>query len=237
LETVPDGVYHLDRSWQITYVNGAFEGMLGRASADMIGQHYLQAFPLARGTLLEESFAQVFADGRPRTFEYRHQPWDHWFEIRAYPDSLGLTVFVRDIDERLRAERRREAEMRELTSVLESLPAATVLVGEDGRIVSTNRAWTANGEFLRATGVRPGGVGDDYLGCMARGIDADDHTTLAAGLQRLRAGTCPEDLFDHEYSSRLADHHRWFRLQASRVGDTRQIVVSHIDITDQILSE
>ena len=237
LETVPDGVYHLDRAWRITYVNGAFEGMLGRAAADMVGRHYLEAFPLARGTLLEESFAQVLADGQPRVFDYQHQPWDHWFEIRAYPDSLGLTVFVRDIDERLRADQRRDAEVRELTSVLESLPAATVIVGADGRILSTNRVWTANGEELRLGGVVPGGVGDDYLESMSRGLDAEDHAAIVSGLQRLRAGTCPDHVFDHDYSSRLGEHARWWRLQASRVGGGDRIVVSHFDVTDRVLSE
>ena len=89
-------------------------------------------------------------------FEYLHEPWDHWFEIRVYPDSLGVTVIVRDIDERLRADAAAGRRDRQLTAVLETLPSATVLVDEDGRILTANRAWVSNGELLRGTGDRAG---------------------------------------------------------------------------------
>ena len=237
VDSVPDAVFHLGHDWQITYANNAAEQLLGRGSHDMLGRSFQEAFPLAVGTLLEQTLAQVLRKPSPRIVEYLHEPWQHWFEVRVYPDVIGLAVFVRDIDDRVRTAQRLEAERAELTSVIDSLPAATVIVDEDDRILSANKAWTANGELLRLGGIVPGGVGERYLDCMSRGLEATDHTSIVAGLRKLRAGTCPEGVFDHDYSSRVGEHLRWFRLQASRVDGGQRVVVSHIDVTDRVLTE
>ena len=42
---------------------------------------------------------------------------------------------VRDIDERMRADEAHATQARQLTAVLETLPSATVLVRDDGRIL------------------------------------------------------------------------------------------------------
>ena len=124
LSGVPDAVFHLDRNWVITYVNPAAESLLGRGADAMLRQPALDAVPGLRGTRLQEEFATVFADDRPRVFEYLHERWDHWFEMRIHPDASGLIVIVRDIDERVRAAQQKDDETRELGAVLEALPAA-----------------------------------------------------------------------------------------------------------------
>ena len=78
-------------------------------------------------------------------------------------------------------------ETRQLTAVLEALPSATVLVDGDGRILTANRAWVANGELLRSAGIEPGGVGDDYLASMSRGLRPDRPRRDRRGLTRLQA--------------------------------------------------
>src|SRR5439155_14861005 len=119
----------------------------------------------------------------------------------------------------------------------ESLPAATVLVGEDGRILTANADWESNGELLREAGIEPGGVGDDYLASMAKGLDQEDHAVLAAGLQALMDG--PEDPppFDHEYCAPLGPTSAWFRVQACRVVASRNVVISHTDVTEKVVGE
>ena len=44
------------------------------------------------------------------------------------------------------------------------------------------------------------------------GCHVDCMMRATAGVQRMRAGACTDGTFDHDYSSRLGDHTRWFRL-------------------------
>jgi diguanylate cyclase (GGDEF)-like protein len=236
LRNLPDAVVGLDRNWTVSYLNSAVELALGSSAADLLGKDLRALVPQLGADLLTQ-FEAVLDTGESRVFDYHHRPWNRWFEVRAYPDAWGLVSLVRDVDDRLRAERERAAEMAKLSAVLDSLPAATVIVGHDDRITSVNRAWTANGELLRSAGVVPGGVGDGYLDCLSRGLDARDHAAIAAGLERLRSGADPDPVFDHQYPSRFGADTRWFRLQASRVGEGRDVVVSHVDVTDRVRSE
>jgi diguanylate cyclase (GGDEF)-like protein len=235
----PDALYRLDRNWRISHVNLAVETLLDRPATEMLGRHALEAFPSLRGTLVEESLSGVLADGRPRVFDYHHEPWDHWFTFRVYPGSEGVTVVVRDVDERLRADRQRDEATCQLTAVLETLPSATVLVNGDGRILSANRAWVSDGELLRTVGIEPGGVGDDYLQAMSRALDPDDHAAIAAGLQRLTAsaGSSPTGTFDYEYSSKLGAFTAWYQLQAARVENSDRLVITHTDVTARVRGE
>ena len=231
LATVPDAVYHLDRDWQITYLNAAVEGLVRRRAEDLLGRDLFEVFPALRGSDLEEQLAAVLADGQPRSFEYHYEPVDRWFEVRAFADALGLSIFLRDVEEERRVRDAQAQEIRRLSSVLDALPSPTVLLERDGRIVTVNRMWAANAERAAAAGFRPSGVGDDYLQGMAPGLTEADLQRIAAGLDGL-AGGSPTFAFD--YPHRHDERSTWFRLQAARVEDTGQLVVTHTDITERI---
>jgi diguanylate cyclase (GGDEF)-like protein/PAS domain S-box-containing protein len=236
LANVPDAVVHLDRSWRYTYANAAAERLLGLGPGELVGCRMQERFPATAGSGLEERLTLVLEHGEPQQFDYHSPDVDRWFELRAFPAAGGVTVFFRDVDERRRQDDRRAAEVAELAAVLEALPAATVLIGQDGRIESTNSAWRANGELLRQDGLEPGGVGDDYVSMMSVGLTPADHTVLAAGIRRLAEGD-PRGRFDHDYACRLGDKTYWFQLQASRVEPSKRIVVSHTDITERVRGE
>ena len=236
--SLPDAVYRLDRRGRFAYLNSAAEKLLECRAEELLGRDARDCFPDSRGSVLEEGFVQVLTDGRPREFEYFYETQQRWYEVRAFRGPGGLSVFFRDVDAHRRNDLLRDDAMQQLTSVLESLPAATVLVGEDGRILSTNRAWVTDGELLRSSsGIRPGGVGDDYLQAMSRGLAPEHHAAIVAGLAGLRSQ--PADAtttFDYEYSSLFGTTTMWFRLQAARVAGTGRVVVSHVDVTERVRS-
>ena len=239
LEALPEAVCHVDRAWRFTYLNAAAAHILQRPAEELLGRQVQACFPQVRDSALEQRIGEVLRGGPTCQLEDRHPRLDRWFEVRAFPDAQGAVVLLRDIDERYRGEERQAAELAELTAVLEALPAATVLVGRDGRIESTNSAWRENGESLRRGGAQPGDVGDDYLTAMRLGLSPTDHARLTQGLHRL-VGAAPRgqaQTFEHEYACVFGHATRWFRVQACRVEPSGRLVVSHSDITERVQGE
>jgi diguanylate cyclase (GGDEF)-like protein len=244
LAGVPDAVYRLDAEGRFRYLNSAAEALLERPADELLGRVALDCFPDARGSMIDEQFRGALTDGRPRQFIHFYAPQTRWYELRVFPDQDGLAVFFRDVDDHLRSDQQRDAEVRRLTDVLEALPSATVLIDDDGRILTANRAWDANGEFFRSDGHKPGAVGDDYLAAMKVGLAPADHAAIETGIRRLmresRADDAPDPgtaTFDHDYSCRMGEETGWFRLQASRVDGAARVVVAHTDITARVRSE
>jgi PAS domain-containing protein len=200
LATVPDAVYHLDRDWQITYLNAAVEALVRRRAEDLLGQDLFEVFPALRGTELESELAAVLADGKPRSFEYLYEPMERWYEVRAFADALGLAVFLRDVEAERRVRGEQAEEIRRLSSVLDALPPPTVLLDPEGRILTVNRIWaeSADADVVRMEGFRVGRVGDDYLQVMAQVLDAADRDRIADGLRGLLAGSAPAVVCDYQ---------------------------------------
>lgn len=236
LATVPDAVFRLDPEGRFTYVNTAAELLLEHRADDLLGRRARDVFPAAVNTPAEKLYQQVLADGRAREFDYFYEPRARWFEIRIFADPPGISVFFRDVDSRHRADAERDAELQRLTSVLEALPSATVLLDQDRRILTANRAWTD----VRAEPARSIGVpGSDYLDAIRPGLAPADAETIAAGIRRVLEappGTAPAT-FEHEYSRSTPTTTGWFRMQAARVERSPRIVVTHTDITERVRGE
>ncbi len=236
LAGVPDAVFRLDAGGRITYVNAAAELLLERRADELLGRRARDCFPAAVNTLAEERYQQTLADGRTREFDYFYEPQERWFEIRVFADPPGISVFFRDVDSRHRADAEREAELRRLTSVLEALPSATVLLDEDRRILTGNRAWTAR---LARPELAIGVPGSDYLAAVQPGLAPADAEAIATGIRVLfeaPAGTTP-GTFEHEYSRSTPTTTGWFRMQASRVELSTRVVVTHTDVTERVRGE
>ena len=120
LGNVPDAVYRLDVRGRFAYLNAAAEQLLGKQAEELLGRSAVDAFPALRGSLAEDQYRQVLADGRPREFQFFYEPSSRWFEVRVFPDSGGAAVLFRDIDVRRRSDEERDAQVRQLTAVLEA---------------------------------------------------------------------------------------------------------------------
>src|SRR5262249_6504235 len=95
----------LDREWRFTHVNAQAERINGIRREDQIGKSQWELFPATRGTLLESELRRAVAEQMPVEFEFYYEPWDAWFQNKAYPTKDGgLSVFFHDITARKRSE-------------------------------------------------------------------------------------------------------------------------------------
>jgi DNA-binding CsgD family transcriptional regulator len=123
-------------------------------------------------------------------------------------------------------------------SVLNSLSAHIAILGGDGVILETNRAWRRYG---MANGMPPGytGIGENYLEiCEADTGEEGRHARqVAAGIREVAEGRAEEFLFDYPCPSPRGP--RWYYMRAIRmaIASPLRIVVSHEDITALKLTE
>jgi PAS domain S-box-containing protein len=105
LESITDAFIALDSEWRFTHVNAEGERINGICRDDQIGKNQWELFPATRGTLLEREWRRAVAEQVPVQFEFYYEPWDSWFQHKAYPTKDGgLSVFYQDITARKRSE-------------------------------------------------------------------------------------------------------------------------------------
>ena len=222
-------------------LNAAAEQMLGRGRATCSGRSFQDAFPTAAVGLLEQTLAEVLRDGRPRVVEYLHEPWQHWFEIRVYPDvtagspsSSATSTSAHRADraaceaELRGADRRHRLAARGHRDRRRGRPDPVGQQGLDGE----RRAARASPASCRA-----GSVTSTWTACPA-GSTARTTPRSSTGLDKLRARQPSRGA-----SSTTTTRPGWASTPAGSAcrppGSARPsaIVVSHIDVTDRVLSE
>jgi PAS domain S-box-containing protein len=103
LESMASAFFFLDRDWRFTYVNAEAERVLGRRREELLGGEVWTLFPDAVGSDFETRYRAVAATGQPATFEaYYPAPLDAWFEVHAWPDPDGVSVYFLDVTGRRR---------------------------------------------------------------------------------------------------------------------------------------
>jgi diguanylate cyclase (GGDEF)-like protein len=101
-------------------------------------------------------------------------------------------------------------------------------------VLLANTAWEKAADVLGDDRVRIGVDGDYFA--MARRLDGDDSgSTLVDELRALSRGERPSVQAD--YALELPSGTHWVHLQASRVDQAGQVVVTHTDVTSRVAAE
>jgi len=140
---------------------------------------------------------------------------------------------IRDISERIRAEKALRDSEAFNTSVLDSLAEHIAVLDAGGTILAVNRAWrdfaTANG----ATAALAHSLGLNYLAVCGESSlhpHGEEGNAAHAGIRTVLAGAQPE--FHLEYPCHSPTERRWFMLHATPLrGAQAGAVVSHENIT------
>ncbi len=139
LESITDAFIALNRQWQITYINSQAAEILQQKPVQLLKQDFWQIFPDDLGYRHAESYRRAVTEKSIATFENYYSPTDSWLEIRAYPGAEGLSIFLRDITERKKA----EEQLRQRTAQL----GVTMKVAEEARTKAEEASRTKS-EFL-----------------------------------------------------------------------------------------
>ncbi|WP_411715286.1 response regulator [Natronomonas sp.] len=132
-DRISDAYLGLDSDWRITYLDEEAAGLFNNTRTELIGETFWEALPQAVGSPFEAQFKRALETQEQVDFETHYEPFNTWFEVRAFPSEAGLSVYFRDItglkyrDEEIERQRERlttasdgVAELRQAVETLEA---------------------------------------------------------------------------------------------------------------------
>ena len=188
LEDVSEAFVAIDWEYRARYANSAALRLSVRRRDELIGRDILDAFPSLAGSALADACREAMELGNPAIVEYESERIG-WLEARIYPTSSGISIYLREINERKRREGEREEyldELRERVRLGESQEVVNQLVHSSlGIDAIIRRALEAGSQALgaEAASVEMREAGR-WLVRFQRGLSAE---TLGAELQDAEA--------------------------------------------------
>jgi len=245
LARITDRFIALDSNFCYTYVNKKFCDSVGLPPDLLIGKNIWDMFPESVGSETYKAFCQAYTE---QTFVQRedyYAPLGLWYEAYIYPSEGGLSVFIKDISEKRKAEKQvleKQEELRKAlemqAAILNALPPLIALLNEDGRIIAVNDSWKKF-TLENNLGIPHFGVGYSYLSICEKavGLDPCYIDKVAKGIKSVLSGNIKE--FDLEHPADLADHKHWFRLLVAPLQEksSKNVIVMHLDVTDRRIAE
>ena len=143
LERVDDAFFAVDTDWYVTYMNDVGTDFLRQAmglgdDADVVGRHLWENIPEAVETVFYNQYHHAMETQKSVTFEAHFDLMGAWFEVRAYPDEEGLSVYFTDISER----KQRQQELERLQDLLNQTERVAEVGGWEIDVETKNVFWT-----------------------------------------------------------------------------------------------
>jgi CheY-like chemotaxis protein len=123
-DRVSDAYLGLDDEWHITYLDEDAAGLLQDGRERLRGERLWDVLPDAVGSPLQNEFERAMSSSTSVELESYYEPFDTWFDVRAFPADGGLSVYFRDVTPRKRLEAtvdEREAKLEDVTDALDEM--------------------------------------------------------------------------------------------------------------------
>ena len=105
LESIGDGFFTVDKNWIVTFWNDEAEKMLGTPRDKVLGKNLWHVFSAHINSHSYKKYHQAIESSQRISFEDYYSALERWFEISAYPSKNGLSVYFKDITDRITAQK------------------------------------------------------------------------------------------------------------------------------------
>jgi CheY-like chemotaxis protein len=95
-DRIGEGYVAVNTEWQVTYLNRAAETLLVEGEFDY-GADITVWELLGRDGAVEQTIREAMSDRKPGSVDCNISELNRWLELRAYPSSDGLSVFLEDL--------------------------------------------------------------------------------------------------------------------------------------------
>ncbi|PSP33843.1 HTR-like protein [Halobacteriales archaeon QH_10_70_21] len=130
-DRVSDAYLGLDGSFHITYLDEDAAVLLQDRRERLRGERLWDVLPEAIDSPLQTEFERAMSATTSVELETYYEPFDTWFDVRAFPADGGLSVYFRDVTGRKRLEEtvdRREAQLEDVVDALEEMGEHTEML-------------------------------------------------------------------------------------------------------------
>ena len=194
-ESISDVFFEMDKDLRCTYWNKASEKLTGISAKDAIGKSFVELFPdilITRKT--KRVYLDVLRTQQPQTFinEYLFGGKDFFFDINVYPSKHGLSVFAKDITERMQAEEELREKEEFNFALFQHNPIQTIVVDRGGRVIKVNMA-------KRESGDRLPNIGDVMYKDYAAKHEIDMHAELMECIRSGKKKRFPAMKYDDKF--------------------------------------
>jgi PAS domain S-box-containing protein len=196
-DSITDIFFAMDKDLKYTYWNKASEKLTGIPAKNAVGKSILEIFPDDEQTKKAvKIYQEVLKKHQPHTFvnEYYLRRKNFVFEISAYPSKDGLSVFVKDITERKKAEEALQASEAFNFALFQYNPMEIIVVDHAGKIIKTNLA-------RRKSGDRWPNIGDVMYKDYAAKHEIDMFSELMESIRLKKKKDFPELKYGNKYLS------------------------------------
>jgi PAS domain S-box-containing protein len=97
LESIGDAFFTIDAHWIIKYWNKTAEILLNISRESVIGKNLWELFPRAFGLQFFEEYSEALENKETIHFEEYYPVTKQWFEVSAYPNLDGISVYFKDV--------------------------------------------------------------------------------------------------------------------------------------------
>ena len=130
LESIDDAFFAVDKNWVVTYWNQMAEKLFSTPKIEVLNQNLMEKFPAWVGSESYLKYLEAIKTGRASRFEHK-AVIGTWLETSVYPAENGLTVYVKDITNRRKADASALEALEERNTILESIDDAFFAVDKN----------------------------------------------------------------------------------------------------------
>jgi diguanylate cyclase (GGDEF)-like protein/PAS domain S-box-containing protein len=125
LESISDAFVAVDREWHFTYLNAKAQQVFRMKARRLLGRCCWDLFPEGVRTQGYRRLHEAMSEGKPvRYLEYSLR-FGIWYEVDAYPHADGLSIYFRDVTDRVAAEQKLRLHERALEATVNAVVITT----------------------------------------------------------------------------------------------------------------
>ncbi|WP_072805769.1 putative bifunctional diguanylate cyclase/phosphodiesterase [Rhodococcoides yunnanense] len=245
LDSVPDAIVIVDSAFAVTYANPAAATLLATTPEYLLGRSIEGLFSASSWI----DFVRRCTEYATETFEDVSVALRKTLSYRISPGTDGYVIWMWDVTDRQLGGSAADnpaagsstagGSTAEWTgelaqSMLDAVPAGTVVLDPSGTIVLANRTW--NHFWATIPGGEDYSAGANYLElCTYSAEHGNEHAAaVLAGILTVTSGEEQQFTYNYGWSTSSAEH--WYRLRATRLADGAGLYLTHTDITEQVTS-